>query len=146
MQLKETIPQDTEATHALSAWKQELKVLLLACDEDAETLSLLKNLSKSLLKEHAHVKIIVAEKIERENRWELFLTEQHAKLFIASAGFARFAEAKIFHTQDASQKCFFKKTPFILLSSPELYAKNPKEKILLWKQICRLLNTRVQTI
>jgi len=140
--LKEAPPEDREATQRAHAYKEGGMILLLACDTDEETLTLLKNLSKSLRQQLAPVKIIAAEKIESEKRWELFLTESHARLLIASHGLTRFAEAKSFYTQDASNHCFLKKTPLILLETPPFYANNPKEKILLWKRLCRFLNLR----
>ncbi len=141
--LAEHIPDDARAKKVASAWQEALgdaDVALLACDVDAQTVELLRNLARSINQKLAKVKVISVERLEREKRWDLFLEKNAFELIIASSGLNNLKEAmSYFKSLPASSEQFLKDTPLILLSPPILYSESPKEKTLLWKRICQIL-------
>jgi hypothetical protein len=141
--LSEQIPDDKAATRTMLAWQEcigNVEGVILCCDPDAETLAMIKNLCKSIDQKLAKAKILSAERLEQEQRWDLFLAKNPLKCIIATAGFAHLKDAMRYYKHIPSNSThFFGTVPLIILSPPSIYAQSPHEKISVWNQICYLL-------
>lgn len=139
--LRETTLDDAEATRVLFAFKEYLgpvDVIVFACDADPDTLSMIKNLSKSIDQKLGSAKMLKPDRIEQQQRWDLFLAKNRVKLLIASSGFSQLKTAMSHYTLiDGTAK--LGGIPFIQLSPYALYAHSPQEKTALWNQICAIL-------
>lgn len=141
--LSEHIPDDAQAVRIMSAYKEyigNVDVVIFACDADAETLLLIKNLSKSIDQKLAPIKILRPDRLEREQRWGLFIAKNPIKLIIATSEFSKLKAAMRHYTHsDDKSYGFLEGIPLIILSSCAVYTESPKEKSILWNQICTLL-------
>jgi len=140
MRLRETPLDDTAATRLMHAWQEyvgAVDVVLLAASQDKETVELIKNLAKTLVqKKGQRVKALSAERLEREKRWDLFLSKNRPKLLIASAQLTQMQNAMSFYKQNTTTgKASLGGIPLLVLS--ENYEK--QEKITLWNTLCQLL-------
>lgn len=137
------IPDDAQAVRTISAHKEYIEnvdVVIFACDADSDTLALIKNLSKSIDQKLAPVKILRSDRLESEQRWDLFMAKNPIKLCIASSGFSRLKNAMRYYThKDGCAHSLFNDVPLIILSPCTSYMQSPKEKSILWNQICALL-------
>jgi hypothetical protein len=142
LKLIDQIPDDEQAKRIASAWKEKIsdaEVILLVCDSNADTLEFLKGLAKAIDQHLAKVKILMAERLEREKRWDLFLDKNSFRLIIASDGMQKLPELMRFYKSvPASAQFFLDKTPLLVLSSSTVY-KSLEHKALLWKTLCQLL-------
>jgi hypothetical protein len=142
VQLVDAVPDDAHAKKIAGGWKEKIpdaEVILLACDTDSETLELLKSLGKAIDQNLAKAKIIPAEKLEQENRWEMFLRKNQFRLIVASEGMKKLPELMKFYTAIPSQaQSFLDKTPLLALSTASVY-KAIEQKAHLWKTLCQLL-------
>ncbi|HEY2810863.1 MAG TPA: hypothetical protein VGJ00_05700 [Rhabdochlamydiaceae bacterium] len=143
LSLNEAIPDDKAATRIMNAWEEyigAIDVVVIACEKDEETLSLIKNLSKSIDQKLAKAKILSADRLEKEERWDLFLAKNNPKLILATAGFSHLKNALRYCTfKPVTSERLFGAYPLIILAPAAVYAQTPKEKITLWNQICSLL-------
>ncbi len=142
--LSESIPDDAAATRVMKAYKEyvgDVDVIIFACDADPDTLSLIKNLSKSIDQKLGPVKVLRADRFEREELWDLFLSKNPVKLIIASSGFTQLKNAMAYYTRglEDSPLSFLRGIPLIVLLPCASYAHSPKEKLLLWDQLCAQL-------
>lgn len=137
------IPDDAEAVRAMSAYKEYIgnaDVVIFACDADTDTLDLIKNLSKSIDQKLAPVKVLRSDRLEAKQRWDLFIAKNPVKLYIASSGFSQLKNAMHYYThRDGLAHGLFNGIPLIILSPCASYMQSPKEKLILWNQICTLL-------
>jgi hypothetical protein len=135
------VPDDATAKRVANSWKEKISdadVILLACERDAETLEFLKSLGKAIDQNLAKAKILPAEKMEAENRWDLFLQKNQFRLIIASDGMRGMPRLMRFYRETpATAEYFLDKTPLLPLSSASLY-KSIEHKALLWKTLCRM--------
>jgi len=142
LKMVDQIPSDTQAKRIASAWKERIfdaDVIFLACNSDAETLEFLKGLAKAVDHHLAKTKILMAERFEREKRWDLFLEKNSFRLIIASEGIQQWTELMRFYkAMPTSGKLFLDKAPLLVLSSATLY-KSLEHKAHLWKALCQLL-------
>jgi hypothetical protein len=142
IKLAEEVPDDTGARRIANAWKEKItdaQVILLACETDANTLEFLKNLGKAIDTKLAQVKILPAERLERENRWDLFLQKNQFRLIIASDGMQKLPELMRFYKAVPAQSQYYlDQTPLLPLSSASSY-KSLELKALLWKTLCHIL-------
>jgi hypothetical protein len=142
IKLVDQVPSDEEAKRIANAWKEKLsdvEVVLLACDTQPDTLELLKGLAKAIDQNLAKSKVISAERLEREKRWDLFLEKNPLRLIIASDGMQQCTELMRFYRAVPSQAQFFlNQTPLFVLSKTSLY-KSLEHKALLWKTLCQML-------
>lgn len=135
IQCSDRIPDDSSATKQMLSYKEylgEVDVVLFACDTDPDTLTLIKNLSKSIDQKLGSIKILRPDRLESENRWKQFTEQNPLKLIIASAGFVHLKHAMSHYTPP-----FLNKIPLVLLLPSTSYT--PQEKSLLWKHLCSLL-------
>ena len=141
--LTEHIPDDSHATKEMSAYKEYmgvLDVIIFACDADPDTLLLLKNLSKSIDQKLGPVKVLRADKWEKEEQWDAFLTKNPIKLLIASSGISQLKGAmRHYISPNGGLSSFLKNIPLIILSPSAVYTQSPKDKLILWNQICAIL-------
>lgn len=142
LKLIDQIPDDAEAKRIASGWKEKIadaEVVLLVCNTHAETLELLKGLAKAIDQHLAKAKILMAERLEREKRWDLFFDKNAFRLLIASDGIQTLPELMRFYKSvPAHAQLFLDTTPLLVLSSFSVY-KSLEHKTLLWKTLCQML-------
>ena len=138
----EQVPDDTQAKRIASAWREKIpdaEVVLLGCDSSLDTLEFLKGLAKAIDHHLAKAKILMAERLERERRWDLFLEKNAFRLIIASDGLQKLPELMRFYKAfPASGQFFLDKIPLFVLSPAAIY-KSVEHKALLWKTLCQIL-------
>jgi hypothetical protein len=143
LKLSDQIPNDTTAKRIAAAWKEKIpdaEVILLACDSSSETLDFLKGLAKAIDGHLAKVKILMAERLEEQHRWDLFLSKNNFRLIIASDGVQKFPGLMQFYKSiPANSQFFLDKTPLFVLSSIVTYKSSLEHKAALWKTICQML-------
>ena len=148
--LNDHIPEDTAATRAMFAWQEHIgdfDIVILACDNDAKSLALIKSLAQSIDQKLTKTKILSADRFEKEEKWEAFLEKNPLKLIIATSGFIKLKNAMRYYAHRDSKMensehsfhCFLKDIALIILSEPSVYTHSLQEKIVLWKKICNLL-------
>jgi hypothetical protein len=144
LRLVDQIPDDAPARRVANSWKEKIldaEVVLLACQTDRETLEFLKSLGKAIDKNLAKAKILPAETLEKENRWELFLQRNQLRLIVASEGAQKLPQLMRFYRElPATSQYYLDKTPLLPLSSASAY-KALEQKALLWKSLCQMLKT-----
>jgi hypothetical protein len=142
LKLIDQIPDDSEAKRILSAWKEKItdvEVILIACDTQTDTLELLKGLAKAIDQNLAKSKVITANRLEQEKKWDLFLKQNQFRLVIISEGFQKFPELmRHYKAIPANAKFFLDQIPLLVLSSTSSY-KSLEHKALLWKTLCQIL-------
>ncbi len=141
VKLLDDVPDDAEAKRIASSWKEKIldaEVILLACNTNPETLELLKGLAKAIDQHLAKSKVIAAERLEREKRWDLFLKNRF-RLIVVSDGFQQCADLmRAYRALPAQNQFFLDQTPLLPLSAANVY-KSLEPKALLWKTLCQLL-------
>jgi hypothetical protein len=144
LKLVDQIPDDATAKRIATAWKEKIpdaEVVLLVCDSDPETLEFLKGLAKAIDKNLAKAKILLAERLEKEKRWDLFLEKNPLRLIIASSGMQKFPELiRFYRSIPANAQFFLDKTPLLVLSPVSIY-KSLEHKAQLWKTLNQMLNS-----
>ena len=140
--LVDEVPDDAQAKKLASAWKEKIpdvEVILLACQTDNDTLDLLKSLGKAIDQHLGRAKILPAEKLEKENRWDLFLQKNPFRLIVASDGLKQLPQLmRFYHAVPAQSQAFLDKIPLLELSSATFY-KAIENKAHLWKLLCHIL-------
>lgn len=134
----EQVPDDTEAKRIAEGWKEKVtdaEVVLLLCDTASDTVDFLKGLAKGVDQHLAKTKILTAERLEREKRWDIFLNKNAFRLIIASDGMQKLPELMRFYNSETG--CLGK-IPVVALSSAAIY-KVLEQKALLWKTLCQML-------
>lgn len=106
----------------------EATVLLLAFGQEAETLEFLKSLAKAIDTHLGDVKILPADRFEKEERWEQLFEANPCRLIVSSEGWQ---EAP--HLRRALGKI-----PFLALQRASCY-KQLEEKARVWKTLCQIL-------
>jgi hypothetical protein len=142
IQLIDEIPADSSAKRVASAWTEKISnvdVILLACQKDADTLEFLKTLGKAIDQHLARAKILLAEKFEMENRWDLLVQKNTFRLVIASEGMLKLPKLMQFYKEfPARAQYFLDALPLLPLFPAALY-KSVEHKALLWKTLCQML-------
>lgn len=146
VRLRKTLLDDTAATRIMQAWQEyvgEVDVILLAASRDKETLELIKSLAKNIeQKKGASAKALLAERIEQEKKWDLFLSKNQPKLLMASQGLMQMQNAmSTYKKNSATGQTFLGPLPLLVLSTPSLYAESVQEKITLWNTLCHLIKS-----
>lgn len=140
IRLTDQVADDSAAKRIASAYKEkvpEAEVVLLVCDPAIETMEFFKTLAKAIDGQLAKAKILSADRIEREKRWDLFLEANSFRLIIASEGCQKYPELMRFYRANPPQ-FFLSKVPFLPLSAAASYQALEK-KALLWKTLCQML-------
>lgn len=113
-------------------------IALLAFEKNPQKISFLKNLEKSLQVEFMPTKLYNASIIEKEDRWDSFLSSKDLKLIIAT-------DHEIFHAKNlmklykelpSQSKRMIKDIALFLLPDLNLYFKQPVLKRSLYKALC----------
>lgn len=145
IKLTDEVPDDAVAKRVATAWKEKIadvEVILLACNADAETLEFLKTLGKAVDQNLGKAKILPAERLEKENRWDLFLQKNEFRLIIASDGVQKLPELMRFYKAiPATSQYYLDKTPLVALSPASIY-KSIENKAALWKTLCQHLRSQ----
>ena len=140
--LIDEVPDDAIAKKVASSWKEKIPdvdVVLLACQMDSETLEFLKSLGKAIDTHLAKAKIIPADKLEKEGRWDLFLQKNSFRLIVASQGMeALKGLMSFYHAIPSQSRVFLDKIPLLALEETAVY-KSIDHKAILWKTLCQLL-------
>ncbi|MBS0620014.1 MAG: hypothetical protein JSS61_00950 [Verrucomicrobia bacterium] len=129
IKLVDSIPDDSLAKQQASAGQEKLpgvEVLLLACDAALETIEFLKTLAKAIDQHLGKTKILMAEKLETQKRWDPFFEQNAFRLVIATSSMHRLPELARY-----KQK--------LLILAPISDYKIPQNKALLWKELCSRL-------
>jgi hypothetical protein len=134
------LPNDEKAKQISMSWQYKKKgatITLLCGNEEMAKVMLLKNLGRALEIRFASTNVIFAEEIEKENGWEIFLSNPEIKLILANdASFPRFPKLMSFYREiPARQERFFHHIPLLLLPDMGLYLKKSSLKALLWKTL-----------
>jgi hypothetical protein len=138
VKIMEQVPDDSEAKRVAESWREKVsdaEAVLLLCDTDAETVDFLKGLAKAVDQHLAKTKIIAAERLEREKRWDIFLKNSF-RFIIATEGSQKLSELMRFYKQSDGQM-YLDKTPLLILSSASVY-KSLEHKAQLWKRLCQM--------
>lgn len=142
LKLIDQIPDDAGAKRIASGWKEKIadaEVVLLVCDAHAETLEFLKGLAKAIDQHLGKAKILMAERLEREKRWEIFFDKNSFRLLIASDGIQTLPELMRFYKSVPAHAQLFLDTIPLLVLSPFSVYKSLEHKALLWKTLCQML-------
>ncbi len=136
------VPDDSEGKKIGSSWKEKIPdvdVVLLACKQDAETIEFLKVLAKAIDTHLAKSKIIPAERLEKENCWDLFLQKNTFRLIVASDGVDQLKNLMRFYRGAPAQNAYFlDQTPLLALLPAAAY-KQLDKKAQAWKTLCQIL-------
>jgi hypothetical protein len=138
--LHEEIPSDETAKQHAMEWvykKQGATITLLCGKEDPAKITLLKNLTKALHVRYASAQMVFALDIEKENGWELFLSNPEIKLILAiEHSIASFPHLMSCYREiPARKEHFLNNAPLFLLPDLGLYLKKSSLKPVLWKTI-----------
>lgn len=139
VKIVEQVPDDGEAKRIAESWREKVSdvdAVLLLCDTGEETVDFLKGLAKAVDQHLAKTKIIAAERLEREKRWDIFLKNSF-RFIIATEGSQKLPELMRFYKQNNGQM-YLDKTPLLILSSASVY-KSLEHKAQLWKTLCQML-------
>ncbi len=140
--LVDQVPDDLKAKRIANAWKEKIpdvEVILLACDIHNDTLELLKNLARAIDQNLAKCKVVAAERMEKEKRWDFFLEKNAFRLIIASSGIKELPGLmQHYRSNPASSQHFLGQIPLLLLAQASVY-KSLEHKAHLWKILCQML-------
>jgi len=131
LRLTQTIPDDQTAKKTSNLWKEKIEgidVVLLALSQDGETLELLKSLAKAIDNRLGKAKIILAERLETTQNWDLFFEANSFRLVILSEGIENYKHLPPFLNNLQS----------LSLLHPAVY-KQIEQKATLWKTLCQKL-------
>jgi hypothetical protein len=120
---------------AMRLVEENPSVILIASEQDEETLELLKALAKAITAQLGGAKIIPALRFEQEGRWETFFQGSPPRLILASEGFKKLPGLMYFYKK---QPEILGRSPLLPLLPASLYKQLP-EKAALWKRLCQIL-------
>ncbi len=138
----DNIPSDSRAKALSERWKtksQVAPVSILSLHEPAQHRQLLTNLTTALDIFYGGARMIAAESIEQQGRWETFLSAPELKyVLICDATLWQMPNLLKFYRELPNRsKRFLLNTPVFLLPDLTLYLKDPSLKRSLWKAICQ---------
>lgn len=136
------IPNDQIAKKIANRWKtknQAAPFSILSAFETKEQRRFLESIAVALDIYFSPSKLIDAEKIEKENQWESFLSTQGLEMILISdAALWQLPHLKAFYKENPSQGTrFLQKVPLFLLPDISLYFKDPRLKRSLWNSLCQ---------
>lgn len=135
--LHASVLDDENAKRVASAYKEalpEIEVVVLLCDEGQENLDFVKILAKAIDEHLGKAKVILASRLEREKRWDLFLQRNAFRLIIATSGIHAHKELMRFYKPPSQ----LNETPLVILAPSPQY-QNQELKGKLWKTLCQML-------
>ncbi len=133
-------PSDAMAKQKAMSWhmrKKSAPITLIGHGKDPAKTTLLKNITHALEQKFSSVGLIFAFDIEKENSWEIFLSNPELKLVITTdSTIAEFPKLTSFYREiPARKEQFLHNTPLFLLPDLGLYLKQSSLKPLLWKTL-----------
>lgn len=140
LKLCTTIPSDQHAQKLKNKWLDNHvipPVIILSFQQNDKHLAFLKNVAKAISLHLAPARVLSADQIEKEKKWETILTSSHLKLVIAS-DYDIYLKPQLMHFYKEvpqQNRHFLHQTPLLLLSDLSLYLKDPQLKSLLWRAI-----------
>ncbi len=134
-----TPPDDREAKKMLLYKQTTFEIAILSFD--TKTPPFLTHVANAISQEHSTAKVISAQRVEKEKKWNQLLSLPHLKLIIASDyGLYSYPELMQHYREVPKQaKAYLAKIPLLLLADLSLYLKEPKLKPALWRAICEQL-------
>ncbi len=144
--LEETL-DDTRAKEIASSWKLKSKVgkiTLLIFGENPKELFFLKELAKALHLLFQPTKIINVANLEKENKWDDYLSQPYLKLLlITDVNLWKLKNlVQHYHENPTTNETFLKEVPVILLPQISLYFKEPLMK----KNLYETLKKKIKAI
>lgn len=138
---------DSRAKEIASSWKLKSKVgkiTLLAFGENPKEIFFLKELAKALHLLFQPTKIINAATLEKENKWDDYLSQPYLKLLlITDVNLWKLKNlVQHYHENPTTNETFLKEVPLMLLPQISLYLKEPLMKKTLYEN----LKKKIQTI
>lgn len=140
LKILDIIPSDQKAKEIASSWKFKAKVgkiTLLAFKENPKELFFIKELAKALHLLFQPTKIINAAALEKEDKWDFYLSQPHLKLLlITDTNLWKLKNlVKYYHENPTTGETFLKNTPVMLLPQISFYLKEPLMKKTLYENL-----------
>src|SRR3990170_3982300 len=130
------VPGDAQAKAISETWKEQFyltEVAVLALGETGPQLQFLQNLSKAVDVNLRSSKVIDGVRLEKEKKWEIFLTQDSLKWVFCSPQIYQFPELmRFFKELPATKERFLNKKNLLLLNPIASYISNPALKTSLW--------------
>ena len=140
--LHENIPSDKKARQIAQSWKLKkhaTDITILTFRETPQQLLFLKNLTVAIDIVSLPSKIISAKEIEKENGWNIFLSQEDLKLVIACdysiLGLPNLV--KHYKEMPETKQHFLQDIPLFMLPDISLYLKEPLLKKSLWASLIK---------
>ena len=138
------VPDDRRAKTVKNSWKIKTRLIdipLFTSKELAPYLPFMQNLAKAIDIRLAPSRVIEVDMLEQRNVWETLLDPAHIKLILCPDLVLWACPHLVTHFKQKAGK--LGDIDFLLLSSPEAYAKDPQLKRSLWTQLSQKLNARI---
>jgi len=144
------IPSDTLAKKIATRWKthnQIAPITLLHYQELPEQTTFLEQLAKAVDVYFGPARLVNAERVEKENQWDAFLSVNDLKVVIAcDHTLWQLPNLRNMYREIPTQeKRLLKEKPLFLLPDLALYLKDPMLKRSLWKALCSFLSSSTKT-
>jgi len=144
------IPSDAIAKKIATRWKthnQIAPITLLHYQELPEQTTFLEQLLKAVDVYFGPARLVNAERVEKENQWDAFLSVAELKTVIAcDHTLWQLPNLRNMYREIPTQeKRLLKEKPLFLLPDLALYLKDPMLKRSLWKALCSFLSSSTKT-
>jgi hypothetical protein len=145
LMISHSIPDDQAAKKIRSTWKEKLngvEIVLLVLNQFPDTIDLMKSLAKAIQKDLGAVKLISADRLEQQKRWDLFFQANTFRMIVASSGIEQHPELlKYYKLLPSQQAAFLSNIPLLILEPALNYKDALNKKIDLWNSLCRTFKT-----
>ncbi|PIS01529.1 MAG: hypothetical protein COT84_01785 [Chlamydiae bacterium CG10_big_fil_rev_8_21_14_0_10_35_9] len=136
------IPTDQQAKIIAENWKYHSQIspfIILYNSKNQKEKTFLENLAKALSVYFVPTKVIFANEIEKENRWEVILDPSVLKFIIAPDDQIWDLPHMMSHYSEnpAKSLVFLDEVPLFLIPNLSMYFQDPTLKSSLWKAICQ---------
>ena len=136
------IPTDQQAKIIAENWKYHSQIspfIILYNSKNQKEKTFLENLAKALSVYFVPTKVIFANEIEKENRWEVILDPSVLKFIIAPDDQIWDLPHMMSHYSENTAKSlvFLDEVPLFLIRNLSMYFQDPTLKSSLWKAICQ---------
>lgn len=140
------IPNDALARQRAERWKtqnQAAMISILTFHESEWQHQFLVNLTAAIDVIYGHARLIAADAIEKENKWETFLSAPELKVvIICDYALWQMPHLLQFYRENPNRMDrMLQKTPVMLLPDLTLYQKDPLLKRSLWKALCQKIGS-----
>ena len=139
-----TVLDDSLGKRKANEWKyktQAAPITIFIFRQRPEERKLLENIARATETYFAPTRLISAEEIEKQQRWDAFFSSDELKWIITCDD--RICQLKslmtLYKELPSSSEAFLNDVPLFILPDLSLYLKNPILKRSLWKAICTRL-------